>query len=149
MHRECGTLVDLNPKNNRAVGKMKVTITQRFTHDGVPYDIDCDAVFTYFCFKTPEHGWKIRWYKVFYCRDKLVTVGVPTPDALAKLSKLFTDEELTKYPEGYKYLAVAQHSVGHPIEMKLPTWDKNNEFYYKMYDCMQEWLEGKEINLFW
>ncbi|KXJ88796.1 hypothetical protein Micbo1qcDRAFT_206942 [Microdochium bolleyi] len=30
MHRECGTMVDLNPATGRAVGKMKVTITQRF-----------------------------------------------------------------------------------------------------------------------
>ncbi|CAI4219015.1 unnamed protein product [Parascedosporium putredinis] len=29
-HRECGTLVELNPATGRAVGKMKATITQRF-----------------------------------------------------------------------------------------------------------------------
>lgn len=147
MHRECGTLVDLNPATKRAVGKMKVTITQRFEYEGVPYDIDCDSVFVYFCFKTPEEGWKVHWYKVFYCKDKLVTVGVPTPEAVGKLARLFTDEELARYPEGYKYLAVAQHSLGHPIELKLPTW--RNEYYQRMYDCMAEWLEGKEIDLFW
>lgn len=147
MHRECGTLVDLSPDRARAVGKMKVTITQRFVHQGVEYDVDCDGVFIYFCLKVPQVGWKIRWYKVFYCKDKLVTVGLPTPEAISKLAGLFTQEELDKYPEGYKYLAVAQHSIGHEIDLKLPTW--RNEYGQKMYQCMKEWLDGKEINLYW
>ncbi|KAF9878042.1 hypothetical protein CkaCkLH20_04618 [Colletotrichum karsti] len=53
MHRECGTLVELNPKTNRAIGKMKATITQRFKHpEGFEYDIDCDCRFMFFCEKT-------------------------------------------------------------------------------------------------
>ena len=146
MHRECGTLVDLNPATNRAVGKMKTTITQRFQHEGVPFDVDCDNEFVFFCLRT-EHGWKARFFKVFYARDKLVMVGPPTPDAVEKLARLFSKEELAKYPEGYQYLAVAQHNIGHPIEKKLPTW--RNDYYQKMYDCMQQWLEGKDTNLFW
>ncbi|KAE9389466.1 hypothetical protein BT96DRAFT_890059 [Gymnopus androsaceus JB14] len=142
MHRECGTLVDLNPATNRAIGKMKATITQRFEYDGVPYDVDCDNETIFFCLKT-EKGWKAQWFKVFYIRDKLVMVGPPTPDATEKLAKLFSKESLDKYPEGYQYLAVAQHSLGHSIDMKLPTW--RNEYYHKMYKCMGEWLEGKDI----
>ncbi|KAH8677829.1 hypothetical protein BX600DRAFT_450866 [Xylariales sp. PMI_506] len=146
MHRECGTLVDLNPATNRAIGKMKTTITQRFEYEGVPFDVDCDNEFIFFCLKT-EKGWKAQWYKVFYVRDKLVMVGPPTSDAVEKLAKLFSKENLDKYPDGYQYLAVAQHSIGHPIETKLPTW--KNDFYEKMYKCMGEWLEGKDIDLFW
>jgi hypothetical protein len=59
MHRECGTLVDLNPETNRATGKMKITITQRFHKDGVPYDVDCDNVLIFFCLRT-EKGWKAQ-----------------------------------------------------------------------------------------
>jgi hypothetical protein len=146
MHRECGTLVDLNPTTDRAIGKMKTTITQRFEHQGVPYDVDCDNEFIFFCLRTKE-GWKAQWYKVFYARDKLVMVGVPTQESVDKLAGLFTKEELDKYPEGYRYLAVAQHSIGHPIAINLPTW--RNEYYTKMYEAMQDWLEGKDINLFW
>ena len=147
MHRECGTLVDLNPAKNRAVGKMKATITQRFEHDGVPYDIDCESEFIFYCLKNANNEWKVRWKKVFYVRDKLVMVGVPTPDAVEKLAKLFTKQELEKYPWGYQYLAVAQHDIGHEIESKLPTW--SNDYYMKMYGCMQDWLDGKDINLYW
>jgi hypothetical protein len=146
MHRECGTLVDLNPATDRAIGKMKTTITQRFSYEGVPYDVDCDNYFIFFCLRT-DKGWKAQWYKVFYVKDKLVMVGPPTPDAVAKLAQLFSKDNLDKYPEGYQYLAVAQHSIGHPIEMKLPTW--RNDYYQKMYKCMGEWLEGKDVNLAW
>lgn len=146
MHRECGTLVDLNPVNDRAIGKMKTTITQRFQYEGVQYDVDCDNEFIFFCLRT-ENGWKAQWYKVFYVRDKLVMIGVPTLDAVNRLAMLFTKEELEKYPEGYQYLAVAQHSIGHPIEMKLPTW--RNDYYTKMYEAMQDWLEGKDVDLNW
>jgi len=52
MHRECGTLVELNRSTNRAVGKMKATITQRFKEaDGTEYDVDCDCRFIFFCAK--------------------------------------------------------------------------------------------------
>lgn len=146
MHRECGTLVDLNPAKDRAIGKMKTTITQRFAYKGVPYDIDCDNVFVFFCLRT-DKGWKARYYKVFYARDKLVMVSPPTPEATRTLAELFTPQALAKYPEGYQYLAVAQHNIGHPIDMKLPTW--RNEYYNKMYKAMKEWLEGKEVDLFW
>ncbi|KAJ1337291.1 nuclear transport factor 2 family protein [Microdochium nivale] len=73
MHRECGTLVDLNPATGRAVGKMKATITQRFRQpvtvtaalsttdaavkaaadndNDLEYDVDCDCQFHFFCYK--------------------------------------------------------------------------------------------------
>lgn len=51
MHRECGTLVELNASTNRAVGKMKATITQRFSGLGAGYDVDCDCRFIFFCEK--------------------------------------------------------------------------------------------------
>ncbi|PYI34951.1 hypothetical protein BP00DRAFT_433271 [Aspergillus indologenus CBS 114.80] len=52
MHRETGTLVDLNPATQRAVGKMKATITQRFSwDDGVDFDVECNCRFINFCLK--------------------------------------------------------------------------------------------------
>lgn len=147
MHRECGTLVDLNPKTQRAIGKMKTTITQRFEYEGVPFDIDCDNYFIFFCLKDSNGDWKARWYKVFYVKDKFVPVGVPTAENMEKLAKLFSKENLEQYPWGYQYLAVAQANLGYPIDKKLPTW--KNELYHTMYDAMKDWMEGKEIDLHW
>lgn len=121
MHQECGTLRDLNPVTSRAIGKMKTIITQRFEHEGMPYDVNCDNEFIFFCLKT-ERGWKTQWYKAFfYAQNKLAMVRVSTQESVTVLVKVFTEAELEKYPEGYRYLAVAQHSIGHPIETKLPT----------------------------
>ncbi|KAF1352408.1 hypothetical protein BDV97DRAFT_397437 [Delphinella strobiligena] len=146
-HRECGTLVDLNPSTDRAIGKMKSTISQRFSHKGIPYDIDSDCEFIFFCVRTPTEGWKVQWKKVFYIKDKLVIVGVPTPGVTETMARLFNKESLDKHSRGYQYLAVAQASVGHKIENKLPTW--SNNFYKRMYDAMHDWLEGDEVDLFW
>jgi hypothetical protein len=61
MHRENGTLVDLNLAKGRAVGKMKAIITQRFTIKGVQCDVDCDVRFI-FCLKV-GNDWKCKYYK--------------------------------------------------------------------------------------
>ena len=52
MHRENGTLVELNPKNGRTCGKMEATITQRFffEQEGA-CDVECDCRFIFFCKK--------------------------------------------------------------------------------------------------
>ncbi|RXG42341.1 hypothetical protein VDGE_09615 [Verticillium dahliae] len=54
-HRECGTLVELNREVGRALGKMKATITQRFTsvNGGPAFDVDCDCRFLFFCEAQP------------------------------------------------------------------------------------------------
>jgi hypothetical protein len=141
MHRELGTLVDLNPENGRAIGKMKTTITQRFHLDGIEFDIDCDNRFIFFCRKdttasSPETPvWKVQYYKVFYEKDKVVPVdGKSVPD--------FTTEELGKYPEGYKHLGAAQAKLGHKILTDLPTM--NNEGFTKLCKAMDLWLQGEE-----
>ena len=162
MHRINGVLVDLNLEKGRAVGKMKATITQRFTIDGIPCDVDADCRFIFFCQKNPD-GWKTRWSKLFYEKDKVVPVdGKTVPPS-------FSEEALAKYTEGksnsicwisngsgdanrhtfqgYKYLAVAQASLGHAILNDLP--NANNQGFFQMYEAMDDWLQGKTIDLFW
>ncbi|RDW62559.1 hypothetical protein BP5796_10861 [Coleophoma crateriformis] len=139
MHRENGTLVDLNLAKGRAVGKMKATITQRFEIDGLSVDIECDGRFI-FWFKREGNEWKAQYKRVFYEKDKMIPVD-------EKTVPVFEKEELAKYPKGYQYLAMAQHKIGHPILLDLPT--VNKEAFYKMYEAIHDWLEGKDLNLFW
>ena len=142
MHRENGTLVDLNPSKNRAVGKMKATITQRFDIDGIKFDMECDTRFIFFCHKAPtstSNGrpeWKTQYVKLFYEKDKVVpTDGHTVPS--------FDKAELEKYPEGYQYLGAAQAKLGHEILGGLPTM--NNQAFFDLYQAIDEWLQGKEV----
>ncbi|KAL4888459.1 hypothetical protein BDV59DRAFT_196503 [Aspergillus ambiguus] len=140
MHRENGTLVDLNPATNRAVAKMKATITQRFNLDGAEYDVECDARFIMWCLKTASASnipeWKIKYKKVFYEKDRICAVdGTTVPT--------FQKEELDRYPYGYRYLGASQAKLGHQIKLDLPTL--NNQEFYRMYEAMDLWLDGKDI----
>ncbi|KXH25245.1 catabolic 3-dehydroquinase [Colletotrichum simmondsii] len=147
MHRECGTLVELNPDTGRAVGKMKATITQRFKHhDGYEYDVDCDCRFLFFYEKVEgergdgtegeEKHWKAAYVKLVYEKDKIVPVdGVRAP--------IFADEVLARYPTGYKYLGAAQSALGYDIDVKLVTGG-DKRACRKMYQSMERWLEGED-----
>lgn len=154
MHRECGTLVELSKSNNRAIGKMKATITHRFkfdpatgTHGATPdsetaeFDVDCDCRFIFFCDKNPAtQQWKAKYVKLFYEKDKVVpTDGFTAPK--------FAKEELDKIPAGYKYLGAAQARLGYQIDLYLPT--ASGELWDRMYGEMEKWLEGKQVDLFW
>ncbi|PYI14772.1 catabolic 3-dehydroquinase [Aspergillus violaceofuscus CBS 115571] len=136
MHRENGTLVDLNPATQRAVGKMKATITQRFSwDDGVDFDVECDCRFINFCLK--EAGeWKVVYIKLFYEKDRVVPVDGRTVPP-------FDPSELQQYPPGYQYLAVAQSRLGHPILNDLPTMD--NQAFFDLYAAMDAWLLGRPV----
>ena len=142
MHRENGTLVDLNPSTNRAVGKMKATITQRFDIEGIKFDMECDCRFIFFCHKSPTSKssgrpeWKTQYVKLFYEKDKVVAVDGHTVPKFEK-------SELEKYPEGYQYLGAAQAKLGHEILGGLPTM--NNQAFYDLYQAIDEWLQGKEV----
>ncbi|KAF4808346.1 PEP2-like protein [Colletotrichum siamense] len=128
MHRECGTLVELNTAKNRAVGKMKATITQRFQHPGgFEYDVDCDCRFMFFYEKTTD--WKAVFVKLVYEKDKLVPVDGRVPS--------FAPEVLAKYPQGYRYLGAAQSTLGYDIDLDLVTGNNTAG----MYQSIKRWLE--------
>lgn len=149
MHRENGTLVELNPHTGRAVGKMKATITQRFrsadTSSSPPlvYDVDCDCRYIFYCKRDSDHNddWKVQFVKIIYEKDKVCPVdGKSVPE--------FSVEELEKYPFGYRYLGASQARLGHTINTRLATLDE--PYWSKMYGCMENWLEGlDDPGLFW
>ncbi|KAK2039138.1 catabolic 3-dehydroquinase [Colletotrichum somersetense] len=146
MHRECGTLVELNRAANRAVGKMKATITQRFKHrKGFEYDVDCDCRFIFFCEKEKvddagdgygRRDWKAAFVKLVYEKDKVVPVdGISAP--------VFANEVLARYPTGYKYLGAAQSTLGYDIDITLVTGHDLGSCE-KMYRSMESWLAGEQ-----
>jgi hypothetical protein len=149
-HRECGTLVELSrTSDNRAIGKMKAIITQRFNdkQTGVDYDVDCDCRFIFFCQREPAQDppsgfeWKAHFAKLFYDKDKVVPVdGKSVPE--------FGEDELKDIPVGYKYLGAAQARLGYKIDTNLPTV-QSKETYDRMYRCMELWLDGKDPQLNW
>lgn len=168
MHRECGTLVELNSAAGRAIGKMKATITHRFKFtpsgrvtsavtppdsdsedipDGntseapIEFDVDCDCRFIFFCIKSPTTGiWQTRYVKLFYEKDKVVPVD-------GRRAPVFTPSELARYPQGYRYLAAAQARLGYEIDVHLPT--AGGKLWERMYTEMEKWLDGEEVDLFW
>ncbi|KAI0405621.1 hypothetical protein F4802DRAFT_561280 [Xylaria palmicola] len=156
MHRECGTCVDLNPQTRRAVGKMKATITQRFTIPGDPergvepvvFDVDCDCRFHFFCLEQPgdEYAgsrpeWKVRYVKLIYDKDKVVPVD-------GKAAPTFSKEVLRRCPEGYRYLGAAQRMLGHDVDEFLPTIQGHEKgaahrLWLDTYVKMGQWLDGE------
>ena len=156
MHRECGTLVELEPSTRRAVGKMKATITQRFKEGGTEYDVDCDCRFIFFCEKVAAStdpsswqatgqgerhwSWHVKYVKLIYEKDKVV----PVNGALPK----FEEDELDGLPEGYRYLGAAQRRLGYGIDKGLVTL-RNKEGMGRMYGSVERWLEGGDAELFW
>lgn len=140
MHRENGTLANVNLTKQRGIGKMKATITQRFTNiQGIPVDIECDCRFIFFT-KIENGERKAQYVRLFYEKDKMVAVN-------GKDVPVFPQEVLDQYTEGYKYLAAAQHSLGHSVLKNLP--NPTNKGWQEMYAAMADWLDGKDINLFW
>jgi hypothetical protein len=139
MHRENGTLVDLNLERERAVGRMKATVTQRFSIQGCDVDVECDCRVVFFVTKQHD-GWKAQYSKVLYEKDKIIPVdGKSVPDIDA--------ESLRQFSAGYRYLAWAQAQLGHQIPQDLPTL--NNEGFSKMNAAMDAWLEGDDVDIFW
>jgi len=139
MHRENGTLANVNLAKQRGIGKMKATITQRVVIDGIPVDVECDCRFIFFAL-IEDGEWKARFVKLFYEKDKVIPVdGKTVPD--------FPKEELAKITEGYAYLGVAQAKLGHKILNDLP--NANNAGFLRMYESMADWLQGKDVDLFW
>lgn len=139
MHRENGTLANVNISEQRGIGKMKATITQRLVSSGYQYDVECDCRLIFFVL-IEDGEWKTKYMKLFYEKDKVVSIdGMHAPT--------FDAAELDKFTDGYKYLAAAQHSLGHKVLENLP--NANNKGWRKMYDSMTDWLQGKDVNLFW
>jgi len=96
LHRLIGRTVDV--QGDRAVSKMEVTITCRLSFEGgVEMDNEADCHF----FLIPEKRsgkWGIVVYTLLFDKDKMVPVN-------AGRQFQIPEEEVSKYPSGYRYLA--------------------------------------------
>lgn len=168
-HRENGISVDLNTTTMRAIGKMKATISQRFSTpnpsnptEPIEYDIDCDVRFIMWCIKmplpTPKLGSPGHYsptpgtglgprsgsggWKVQFVKLFYEKDRVVPVDG--KNVPTFGKEELDAFPYGYRHLGAAQARVGREVRKDLATLKEDDKFY-GMYRAMDGWLNGEDV----
>lgn len=159
MHRCHGITTDINLDATRAVTKMKATITQRFDLDGCEVDAESDCRFCFFWIKietTPnrEGGkgeWRARYVRHWYEKDKLIPVN---PNKIPALD----EEELKKFPSGYRYLAYCQEkTMGVQVLLDMPGHRRENgvdggsqacgDKHDLLYWQCKRWVEGEDIDI--
>ncbi|KAJ6133745.1 hypothetical protein N7523_000067 [Penicillium sp. IBT 18751x] len=134
LHRIIGSSVETNPELTRAVCKMKITITCRFTFDGVEMDNEADCRF-FFMLEKRQGRWGVCFYTLLFDKDKFIPVNP------AKTFHI-PEEEVEKFPSGYRYLAWAESKIGTPPKMNLNSHGPEKNILYRK--C-KDWLEGKAI----
>ncbi|KAI9755439.1 MAG: hypothetical protein M4579_004296 [Chaenotheca gracillima] len=132
LHRITGQTVDV--QGDRAVSKMKVTITCRFTFDGVEMDNEADCRF-FFLMEKRQGKWGAVFYTLLFDKDKFIPVN---PGRTFNIP----EEEVSKYPSGYRYLAWAEAKIDRPPKMDLNAHGPERDILYAK--C-KNWLEGKDV----
>lgn len=145
MHRVHGVTSDLHIDGQRAVTKMKATITQRFELDGCEVDAEADCRFIFFFEKDGLSGdWRAKYVRHWYEKDKLIPVD---PRHIPKLD----DAILQSYPRGYRYLAYCQHqTMGAKVSRDLPGHARdrgnvNGDKHDLLYHQGAQWLAGEDF----
>lgn len=155
MHRAHGASTDINPFTNRAVTKLKATITQRFVVDGCEVDAEGDCRFCFFFEKgtaesqsheaaIPEGEWRARFVRHWYEKDKLIPTN---PSKVPKLD----EERLARMPRGYRFLSYCQETVlGVTVMQDMPGHRKdgdnpNGQKHDLLYVQCKQWLDGEDI----
>ncbi len=110
LHFLGGTSVDVI--GDRAIAQTKMTISQR----GAVHGVLCDAVCTgrfYDFVERRANRWGIVLRQPIYEKDRLDPVE---PTARVELS----EQELSRFPEGYRHLAYLQTGLGHRVKDDMP-----------------------------
>ncbi|KAF2135305.1 uncharacterized protein K452DRAFT_323132 [Aplosporella prunicola CBS 121167] len=132
MHRLIGQTVDV--QGNRAVSKMKVTITCRFTFNGVEVDNEADCRF-FFMLEKREGKWGVCFYTLLFDKDKMIPVH---PGRTFDIP----EAEVMKYPSGYRYLAWCEDKIDTPPKLDLNSHGPERDI---LYSKCKDWLEGKQV----
>ncbi|KAK4935033.1 hypothetical protein LTR10_023845 [Elasticomyces elasticus] len=133
LHRVTGQTVDL--QGDRAVSKMKVTITCRANIDGKEMDNEADCRF-FFLLEKRNGRWGVVFYTLLFDKDKMVEVN-PSNGGFE-----IPEHEVAEYPAGYKYLCWCEAKVGKPPKMDLNAHGPERDILYAK--C-KDWLEGREV----
>jgi hypothetical protein len=143
MHRCHGSTTDI--EGNRAVTKMKATVTQRFEIDGCLVDAESDCRFCFF-FEKRGDKWGACFVRHWYEKDKLIPVN-PNKVPYLDIAKLDT------YPSGYRYLAYCQEiAMGVKVKMDMPGHRREGDSvtgqeHDRLYRQGKAWLDGKNIDI--
>ncbi|GAA5994645.1 uncharacterized protein JCM10292_002187 [Rhodotorula paludigena] len=145
-HRVNGGTVDVATEGpaagKRGLGKLKATITQRFTMptekegETCEVDVDADCRLCFFVEKKADGSWKNHFFKGFYEKDKATPVD-------PRKVPVYDDAKLASFPDGYRYLAYGQ-SAAYKIKMDLP--QSRGEEHDHFYRCFIDWLNGASVD---
>lgn len=162
MHRIHGTTVDI--EGDRAVCKMKATITQRFDLGGVQADAESDCRFCFFFERYQDAAglpaWGAKLVRHWYEKDKLVAVDPrkvcvmwlllsDSPRALTICIKQIPeidDELLASFPPGYRYLGYCQEkTLGGPIKVSRDLPGFIGEAHDRLLLNAKRWLQHEAL----
>lgn len=132
LHRMIGQTVDV--QGNRAVSKMKVTITCRMTVDGIEMDNEADCRF-FFLLEKRQGKWGVCMMTLLFDKDKMVPVN---PNHVFDVP----ESELEGFPSRYRYLCWMEKKVGRQPKMDLSNHGPDRDILYAK--C-KDWLGGKEV----
>jgi hypothetical protein len=134
LHRIIGQTVDV--QGDRAVSKMKVTITCRYNfEDDIEMDNEADCRF-FFLLEKRRGRWGVVFYTLLFDKDKMVPVN---PGRQVTIP----EDETRKYPSGYRYLAWCEENISKtPPKMDLNSHGPERDILYAK---IKDWLDGKEV----
>lgn len=151
-------------QGDRAVSKLKVTITCRVTIDGKEMDNEADCRF--FALLERRQGvWGVALFTLLFDKDKMIVVnptvgGFDIPESEVEkyprqvdacsippfCFKVIYISQLLTFPtqtnSGYRYLCWCEDKVGHPPKLDLNAHGPERDILYQK--C-KDWLEGKEV----
>jgi len=116
----------------RAISQVKMTINQRASVDGMIADVVCTGRF-YDFFEKRDGRWAIVRRQPIYEKDRLDPVD---PSAMLVLDQ----EQLARFPEGYRHLGYLQSKNGFAVKLDLP--GLRGPAVEKVYAEGKAWLAG-------
>ena len=139
VHFYGGSTIEL--EGDRAVVQTKMTISQRAEVHGVLVDVVCTGRMYDFLEKRAISKKHSKWGYVLrqpiYEKDRMDPV-MPGTWPILDQAKLAT------FPEGYRYLAYLQSSIGYPVKMDCP--GLTGPEVERLYDTGARWLAGEELD---
>ena len=135
---------------NRAVSKMKTTITCRVTIDGIEMDNEADCRF-FFLLEKRDDRWGVVFYTLLFDKDKMLPVNpsvggfeIPESEVLdyPRYAFLSLVHDSPDKASGYRYLCWCEDKAGRPPKLDLNAHGPERDILYAK--C-KDWLEGRDV----